>query len=44
MDTLKFEQLSEKEMKQVLGGQWVKSDGQWYWLSGYSLGEGEDDQ
>lgn len=44
MNTVKFEQLSEKKMKQIQGGFWFKSDGQWYWYSGYSLGENEDGQ
>ena len=44
MNTVKLEQLSEKEMKQIQGGRWVEAYGQWYWLSEYGLGEGEDDQ
>ena len=42
MNTVKIEQLSEKEMKQILGGRWVEVAGQWYWLSYYSL-DGDDE-
>lgn len=37
MNALNFEQLSEKEMKQIHGGRWVKVNGQWYWVEDYVL-------
>lgn len=42
METLKLEQLSEKEMAQIQGGCWVYANGQWLWVENYGLDGDEE--
>lgn len=42
METLTFEQLSEKEMAQIQGGQWMYADGKWLWVDNYGLDGDEE--
>lgn len=44
MENLKFKKLTEFELSQIRGGEWIKVDGKWIWVEDQAIDDLSEDQ